>query len=99
MNPTSLQVCHAVDRHRFEVLADGEVAYLRYSLRGDRISLEHTHVPDSWRGRGVGAKLAQAALEDAKEKGWKVEIQCSFVAEYVKRHPEFRSLKAQSTSE
>ncbi len=96
MNPTSLQVCDAVNRHRFEVLADGEVAYLSYSLRGEHISLDHTHVPDSWRGRGVGVKLPQAALEDAKEKGWKVEIQCSFVAEYVKRHPEFGGLKAQS---
>ena len=98
MNETFLQVHHAADRQRFEVSAEGEIAYLSYSMRGDHVSLDHTSVPESWRGQGVGAKLAHAALEEAKSRGWKVEIRCSYVAGYVKRHPEFATLNARSTA-
>jgi predicted GNAT family acetyltransferase len=70
--------------------ADG--ARLSYTPVDGAFDFDHTEVPPQLRGSGVAAKLAQHALQHAAAQGWKVIPSCSYIALYIKRHPEFAPL-------
>ena len=82
------------DAGRFELTEDGETAVADYMRDGDTITFTHTIVPPALEGQGVGSRLVKAALDDARAKGLRVVPQCSFVAAYIDRHPEYRDLVA-----
>lgn len=73
---------------RYELEVDGHVAFADYELEGGRMILPHTVVPAAIGGRGVAARLVKAALADAKAQGLKVVPACSYVAAYIRRHPD-----------
>jgi len=79
---------------RFEVASGGVLAVLQYEQAGGRLALTHTEVAPELEGRGLAGKLARAALEHAREQGLKVVPACSFVAAYIRRHPEYEPLVA-----
>jgi uncharacterized protein len=56
------------------------------------MTFTHTETPQRLRGRGYASRLVQSALEAARERGLKVVARCSFVANYLSRHPEFDDL-------
>jgi predicted GNAT family acetyltransferase len=86
-------VTHNAKSRRFEIpAADGALAFLNYTIEGDRITFEHTFVPDQLRGKGIAANLARAALSEARQRHWKVIAHCPYVAGFVQRHPEFADL-------
>lgn len=62
----------------------GVLEYERVNLR---MVVVHTEVSKSLRGRGVAAVLVEAALAEARRRGWQVEARCSYVARYLERHP------------
>jgi predicted GNAT family acetyltransferase len=76
-------------QNRFELKSGTETAFLVYSKLHDRIRLIHTEVPVKLRGVGVGSKLVEGALRLADQAGLKVNPQCPFVVEFLKRHPEY----------
>ena len=82
------------DAGRFELTEDGETAVADYIRDGDTITFTHTIVPPALEGRGLGSRLVEAALDNARAKGLRVVPQCSFVAAYIDRHPEYRDLVA-----
>ena len=55
---------------------------------------EHTLVPSEIGGRGVAGKLVEALVAEAREQGFKINPQCSYVAAAFKRHPEWSDLHA-----
>ena len=77
---------------RFEIERDGKVAYLEYSLGGNVLELIHTEVPKELRNLGLASALAERALNWAREKGYKVDVICPFVHEYISKHPEYADL-------
>lgn len=84
-----------VDNHieqRYELEAEGDKAILDYIKEPRRIRLTHTYVPQHLEGRGIGSELVAGALEDAREKGLQVVPACSFVAQYIARHPEWAQI-------
>lgn len=91
-----MQVHNNPDKSRYELLLDdGDVAGIAdYSIDGDRIVMPHTEIEHRYRGRGLGAVLVRAALEDVRESGRSVVPLCWFVAEFIDQHPEFRDLVA-----
>ena len=91
---TSLQVEHDPDTQRFLASVDGEQAQLDYECSAGVMRLTHTGVPSAIGGRGVAAELVRTALEHARAKGLKVVPSCSYVADYMKRHPEYEDLLA-----
>jgi predicted GNAT family acetyltransferase len=54
--------------------------------------MTHTEVPPEFEGKGVGSQLVKGALEIVKNDGKRVRPLCTFVAAYIKRHPEYQPL-------
>lgn len=81
-------------RHRFELDVDGDIAFANYRRDGEVLTIMHTEVPKRLEGRGVGSKLVAGVLDIARAEGLKVVPRCSFVAAYIKRHPEHADLLA-----
>lgn len=77
------------DAARYEISEDGELAgFLEYRLEGGHMTLVHTEVDDAHSSRGLGGRLARAALEDAKSRGLQVVPVCPFVAHIIRTEPE-----------
>ena len=91
-SPPCPTVRHRPADRRFELQIDGLEAFLAYTHEHDRILLDHTFVPEALRGRGLAAVLVRAALTEARRQGWRIVPRCSYVAEFLRRHPEFADL-------
>lgn len=91
-----VQVTDNTTEHRFEVTLDGEVAFADYRLEGRRIVLPHTVVPAAFEGRGVGSALAKAALSYARANRLEVIPRCTFMAGYIRKHPEWHDIVHES---
>lgn len=86
-------VTHNVGLLRFEVRAgDAPPAFLSYVHEGESVVLEHTFVPEEMRGRGMAAVLVRAALDEARQRHWKIVPRCAYVAKFTERHQEFADL-------
>ncbi len=83
-------------RQRHGMVAEASMAYVTYARKDGRIALVHTEVPSALAGRGVGSALARSVLEDARRLRLKIVPECAFIAEFIKRHPEFEDLVAGS---
>jgi predicted GNAT family acetyltransferase len=87
------QVTDHPELRRFEARSRGELAgVVTYDIGDEKMVLIHTEVEQAFEGKGVGGRLARAALESARERGLRVVPRCPFVAVYLKRHPEFGDL-------
>ena len=53
-------------RHRFELDADGHVAFSNYQRDGDLLTIMHTEVPAALNGRGIGSALVRGLLDIAR---------------------------------
>ena len=93
--PTPLrEVWHNQEETRFEMEMDGVLAVLEYEIEGEKFIATHTGVPSALEGRGIASHLARAALEYARAHSLKVVPLCSFVANYLRKHPEYEDLQA-----
>ena len=91
------EVVDVPERSRYELrVGDETVGEAAYRLRNGRIVLIHTEVDEALEGRGLGSRLAEAALEDARRRGLAVVPLCPFMAGYIERHPEFADTVASS---
>jgi hypothetical protein len=81
------------EESRFETVVEGQVAFAAYDLEEpNRIVFTHTTVPEALSGRGIAGQLVKHGLDHAREKKLTVVPQCSFVATYLQRHPEYQEL-------
>lgn len=92
IDPSQLEVRNNASAGRFEIQVDGYMAELDYRLKGRDMMITHTGVPPALEGQGVGSRLAQTALDFARENSYHVISLCSFVDAYIRRHPEYKSL-------
>lgn len=90
----TVHVTHNALAHRFEAMVEGLRSELDYQLTGNVVWMTHTGVPRELEGRGIAAQLVVAALAWAREQGLKVKPSCSYVAAYMRRHPETQDLLA-----
>lgn len=69
---------------------NGEIAESTFTKVGEhRIIIDHTEVPDAFRGQGAGLRLVTRAVEDARAAGKKIIPLCPFANAQFKRHPEW----------
>ena len=89
---SSIDVVHRPEAACFEAFVDGQRCVVDYLLRDGVASMHHTYVPPSLEGRGIAGQLVAAALAHARAAGWRVRPTCSYVAAYMRRHPETADL-------
>jgi uncharacterized protein len=87
-----IEVVHHPAQSAFVADVDGAQALCSYRRQGDTLVLHHTEVPPALQGRGLAAALVQAALAWARERRLVVRPVCSYVAAYMRRHPETQDL-------
>jgi predicted GNAT family acetyltransferase len=86
-NPTQ------VTRSRFEIEQDGLTSYLEFETDGHGwLTLWHTEVPESQRGKGIALELVTTAFQYAQDHNLKVDVLCPVAHHIVQTHPEFQPL-------
>ena len=77
----------------YEAYLDGErVGELAYERHDDVVTAIHTEVDPGTEGQGVGGRLAQTLLDDARAAGQHVVPLCPFVKGWIGRHPDYADL-------
>jgi hypothetical protein len=89
LNPDQLPVLHNPERECFEIHLGGDLAVLEYQIERNTIYFLHTGVPVEYEGQGIASRLARAGLDFARQKGYRIVAQCSYVEAYLRRHPEY----------
>lgn len=74
----------------FVSLPDGDAALFYAPFSDDILELQHTEVPPSGQGRGVGDALVRAALTYARDQNLRVIATCPYVQTWLRRRPEER---------
>ncbi|MEZ5681130.1 MAG: GNAT family N-acetyltransferase [Erythrobacter sp.] len=54
----------------------------------------HTFVPQEMRGKGIAGKLVDALIADAREQGFRISPDCSYVEASFRRNPDWVDLRA-----
>ncbi|MDZ7668701.1 MAG: GNAT family N-acetyltransferase [Gammaproteobacteria bacterium] len=73
---------------------DGEAELTFARLRPDLVSADHTEAPESLRGTGAAAALVDRLVDDARQQGFKIIPQCSYVQARYEKHPEWSDVFA-----
>ena len=76
------------------VAGSGAIGRLTWTEHKGVRAAEHTLVPAEIGGRGIARMLVEALIADAREHGFKIDPQCSYVAAAFKRHPDWAELHA-----
>lgn len=79
-------------QHRFELQIGDDVAMAEYRLTGHVIAFTHTEVPMHLRAQGVAGRLVKYALDESRARGYRVVPLCPFVAQYIRRYPQYADL-------
>ena len=89
-----LKVDKNLERRRFEAEVSGYTAFIEYIKTKDSMYLTHTEVPEPLEGQGVGSSLVREVLSILGKDDIKIAPLCPFVAAYIRRHPEYKSMVA-----
>jgi uncharacterized protein len=73
------------ERSRFELVVDGQTSFLDYKRGPLGLTLVHTEVPESQRGRGLGTLLVKAAIESGRREGLRIIAECAFAKAYLRK--------------
>ena len=57
-----------------------------YEIENGIYNIDHTFVDDSLRGRGVGSKLVQEAVNTIREKGAQIQATCPFASKWIEEN-------------
>jgi predicted GNAT family acetyltransferase len=80
---------------RYEIYVDDELVGLAdYVERGEHVVLPHTEIDERFQGRGLAATLVTAVLDDVRGTGRHVVPACSYVAAFIRQHPDYADLVA-----
>jgi predicted GNAT family acetyltransferase len=88
-----MSVDHDSEAHRFTISVSSGTAVLAYAPAGPGVlELYSTYVPTGDRGKGVAARLVEAAAEYARREGLRIIPSCWYVAHWLRQHPEHADL-------
>ncbi|XP_021480030.1 protein NATD1 isoform X3 [Oncorhynchus mykiss] len=97
---TPITVEHDKKKRQFTIRLNGNVtlatrnrshdrAVLLYEYVGKKtVDLQHTEVPDAYRGRGIAKHLAKAAMDFVVEEDLKAHLTCWYIQKYIKENPQ-----------
>ena len=84
--------------YRAELPDTPRPAELTWRARGGTRIATHTFVPPEMRGRGIARQLVEAMVADARQQGFTIEPQCSYVEALFKRNADWADLRAEPAS-
>ena len=91
--PPAVTVVHHADDEYYELLVDGQQAgLLVYHVIGSRLSITHTIIEETYRGRGLAWVLIGRALDDIRTRSVTVSNYCAVVRRFVEKNPEYHDL-------
>jgi predicted GNAT family acetyltransferase len=91
-----IEVRDVPERDRYEAVSGTTVAgHIDYGTVAGARTFRHTEVAPEFEGRGVGGTLARGALDDLRSRGLTVRPACSFVAGWIRRHPDYLDIVAE----
>lgn len=68
-------------------------AELTYSIANDQlIIVDHTFVPDEWRGSGVGKALVERTVTDARARDIRIVPLCPFTKAQIEKRPDWQDV-------
>jgi predicted GNAT family acetyltransferase len=97
LNLDAVEVTHNEAASRFEAHVNGQSAFATYRRLNGTIIFDHTNVPPELEGHGLAAKLVKTALDYARLAGLKVVPLCPYVADYVRKNPQYQALLSPAT--
>jgi len=80
--------------NRFVMSFSGGAAFAIYRRLDDYLIVSHTEVPAVFRGHDIGEHLVEGVFRLARKRGQRIVPECSSVADWVHRHPEFHDVLA-----
>lgn len=93
IDPNEITFEDGGSKGRYVYRADATEAEMTFTRAGEGlVIIDHTGVPDAFRGQGVGAALVAKAVADFRAQGKKVLPLCPFAAAQFRRHPEWADL-------
>jgi predicted GNAT family acetyltransferase len=81
-------------RHRFVLAFPGGEALATYRKLGRYLVVSHTEVPAAARGQGIASRLVTGMFELARTRGELIVPACSYVAQWVRNHPDYHDVVA-----
>lgn len=79
--------------HRYEFHIEEYIPAISYiKTANNAVYLTHTEVPEELEGQGIGSRLVEETLKDIEANDCEVVPMCSFVASYIRRHPQWKRL-------
>ena len=93
MSENDAKVRHDEKQQRYLLDIDGKtLGFAEYRQDGDHLVFSHTEVDPSLEGQGMGSVLIRQSLDDARRRGKRIVPVCEFVADYVKKHPDWNDI-------
>ena len=77
-------------RYMAAVAGIQELAELTYSVVNEQLIIaDHTGVPETMRGMGVGRALVEHLVKDARSQDFRIIPLCPYVKAQLQKHPEW----------
>lgn len=88
------ELIHNEAEAQYEFHIEGHLARLLYKEEDGVMHLTNTYVPEELGGRGIAGALTKAVCEEIQKKGLKMKPACSYIVNYIEKHPEYENLQA-----
>lgn len=88
------QITHNQETQHFTLTVDGQYAgkiTYQFDTNGAMV-IDHTFVDKAYGGHGLAKQLVLAGIDFAKQEQLTIVPQCSYVAAFFKRYPEYADL-------
>ena len=89
---TKFDIVDNKERSRFEIKLGSGTAYVDYGWRNEIFELMFIFVPVEYRGKGIAEELIRFVLNHAVSNNLSIDVYCSWIAGFIRNHPEYHFL-------
>ncbi|MBG6085348.1 GNAT family N-acetyltransferase [Zhihengliuella flava] len=90
-----LRLDHDEDRGRYSLWQGATfIGFLEYTRHADTLTLQHTIISEAYSRRGYARALVTLVLDEVRAQGARIVPECSYVAGFLRRYPEYDDLLA-----